>query len=211
MTQHAVEHADALDWPGAAVRARRSPPALPARWDREEVLPAAPYSPEYRRLIDVREYPQPAAPGEVVSSLQLAALPSAAFWARRHTEAALRAWRLEPEDIETAQLLVSELVTNSVKFTGPSSAEAAYCELVNVKAISLILRYCTGRLIIEVCDPDPTPPVLTEVGHDAESGRGLMLVQALSKEWNYYLPSTGGKTVYCVISSGRRPSNGPYD
>jgi hypothetical protein len=29
-----------------------------------------------------------------------------------------------------------------------------------------------------------------------------MLVQALSKEWSYYLPPTGGKTVYCVIGTG---------
>jgi hypothetical protein len=54
-----------------------------------------------------REYPQPTAPGELVSYLELATMPSAPFWARRHTEAVMRAWRLPLDDIETAQLLVS--------------------------------------------------------------------------------------------------------
>jgi anti-sigma regulatory factor (Ser/Thr protein kinase) len=139
--------------------------------------------------------PRPVAAGVAVSYLQLVALPSAAFWARRYAETVLRAWRLQQEGIETAQLLVSELVTNSVKFTGSPSARVSYAELADVKSISLILRHNAGQLIIEVCDPDPTPPVLTETDPDAESGRGLMLVRALSKEWNYYLPPSGGKTV----------------
>jgi len=146
------------------------------------------------------DQPQPAA-GEAVSYLQLAALPSAAFWARRYAEAALRAWCLREEDIETAQLLVSELVTNAIKFTGSALAHVVYSGLAEARPISLILRHRSDTLIIEVCDSDPTPPILTEVSSEAESGRGLMLVRALSKEWNYYLPPSGGKTVYCVISA----------
>jgi hypothetical protein len=41
---------------------------------------------------------------------------------------------------------------------------------------------------------------LTEVAPDSESGHGLVLVRALSKEWNYYVPPSGGKAVYCVIA-----------
>ncbi len=43
--------------------------------------------------------------------------------------------------------------------------------------------------------------MITDAETDAESGRGLMLVQALSKEWSYFFPPSGGKTVYCVISA----------
>jgi hypothetical protein len=60
-------------------------------------------------------------------------------------------------------------------------------------------------LIIEVSDPDPSPPIMAEVDSEAEGGRGLMLVQALSKEWDYYLPRTGGKVVYCVLASMASP------
>jgi hypothetical protein len=92
-------------------------------------------------------------------------------------------------------------VTNSVKHTRGSAARMAYDELTEVRAISLTLRHRDDRLIIEVYDSDPTPPVLSEAGPERESGHGLVLVQALSKEWNYYLPASGGKTVYCVITS----------
>ena len=34
---------------------------------------------------------------------------------------------------------------------------------------------------------------------DAENGRGLMLVDALSKEWSYFFPPGGGKVVYCFL------------
>ncbi len=47
---------------------------------------------------------------------------------------------------------------------------------------------------IEVSDPDPHPPVFAEAGGESEGGRGLMLVQALSKEWDYYLPPPAGKS-----------------
>jgi anti-sigma regulatory factor (Ser/Thr protein kinase) len=140
-------------------------------------------------------------PGEAVSYLELVTLPSAPFWARRQTRAALRSWRIWPETIETAELLVSELITNAVKFAGPSQQQRADASHESVECISLTLRYMTGRLIIEVSDPSPRPPVTAEAGDEAESGRGLMLVQALSKEWNYYLPPAGGKVVYCVLGT----------
>ena len=156
-------------------------------------------------------FPQPTVPGEAVSHLMFAPLPSAAFWARRYTEAVLRAWQLQIDDIETAQLCVSELVTNSVKFTGSPAPQVDYSILTEVKAVSLILRHRSEILIIEVSDPDSTPPALTEAGPSAESGRGLMLVRAVSKEWNFYPPSSGGKVVYCVISARRKPGNDPAD
>jgi anti-sigma regulatory factor (Ser/Thr protein kinase) len=140
-------------------------------------------------------------PGEAVSYLELVTLPSAPFWARRQTRAALRSWRIWPETIETAELLVSELITNAVKFAAPGQAQRADASYESVECISLTLRYMTGRLIIEVSDPNPGPPVTAEAGDEAESGRGLMLVQALSKEWNYYLPPSGGKVVYCVLGT----------
>jgi hypothetical protein len=43
------------------------------------------------------------------------------------------------------------------------------------------------------------PPVLSGPDDYAESGRGLVLVNALSKEWSYFFPPGGGKVVYCVL------------
>lgn len=67
--------------------------------------------------------------------------------------------------------------------------------------IALTLRRLPGRVVIEVYDNDPNPPVLTDGEADAESGRGLLLVQALSKEWGHFFPPSGGKTVYCVLNT----------
>jgi two-component sensor histidine kinase len=127
-------------------------------------------------------------------------LPTAPFLARRYTHRVLGEWRLGPETIETAELLVSELVTNAAKFAGPLPGALAHPDLAQVGAVTVTLKYGPDRLIIEVSDADSNPPVATEPRLDAESGRGLMLVEALSKEWSYYFPPSGGKTVYCVIS-----------
>ena len=65
--------------------------------------------------------------------------------------------------------------------------------------ISLSLRNYPKVLLIEVYDTDSNPPVLSSADSGAESGRGLMLVNALSKEWWYSFPPGGGKVVYCFL------------
>jgi anti-sigma regulatory factor (Ser/Thr protein kinase) len=137
----------------------------------------------------------------VVAYLELAISPRTPFWARRQTRTALESWHIVAETIETAQLLVSELVTNAVKYAGSIPPQPGQIELDGTECISLILRYIAGRLTILVSDPDSRPPVLADADSDAEGGRGLMLVQALSKDWDFYLPPAGGKVVYCVLSA----------
>jgi anti-sigma regulatory factor (Ser/Thr protein kinase) len=146
-----------------------------------------------------RGYSQQLVPGQALSYLELAAQPTAPFWARCQAKTALRAWLLWPEIIETAELLVSELVTNAVTVSSPGSGQLNWVDQENGDRISLTLRYMPGRIEIEVFDTDPNPPVLSDADTDAESGRGLMLVQALSKEWGYFSPAAGGKVVYSVI------------
>lgn len=143
--------------------------------------------------------PRRPAPGETTGYVELAALPLTPFWARRHAHAVLGAWQVPPETIETAVLLVSELITNAVAATTAHAAAAD--DPATTGLIVQTLRRQPGRIVIEVSDSDPRPPVLTDAGTDAESGRGLMLVQALSKEWSYFFPPSGGKTVYCAIST----------
>jgi two-component sensor histidine kinase len=122
-----------------------------------------------------------------ISYLELVTLPSAPFWARRQTEAALHAWQLDPDTIQTAELLVSELITNAIQTGSPDRRPSAGTG--QIERIALTLRLMPGRLVIEVFDNDPNPPVLTLAADDAESGRGLMLVQALSKEWGHPVPA----------------------
>ena len=65
----------------------------------------------------------------------------------------------------------------------------------------LSLRNFGDVLLIEVYDTDSNPPVLCDADADAENGRGLMLVDALAKEWSYFFPPDGGKVVYCVLAT----------
>ena len=102
---------------------------------------------------------------------------------------------------ETAELLVSELVTNAVRFTGDPTRTLRYSERANASLISLSIRHFREGLLVEVYDTDINPPVRFHADEYAESGRGLMLVEALSKEWSYFFPPGGGKVVYCFLET----------
>jgi hypothetical protein len=119
----------------------------------------------------------------------LVTLPTSPFWARRHTRSFLDSWRgMTLSTAETAELLVSELVTNAVRFSGDPARTLRYSERANARLISLSLRHFREGLLVEVYDTDSNPPILS--GHDdfAENGRVLMLIDAPSREWSYFFP-----------------------
>lgn len=150
-----------------------------------------------------RRFSLPWTSGELTSYLELPASVSAPRWARRHTRATLSAWLLWPETIETAELLVSELVTNAALAVGieAGAKSARTNRAYEGKCVSVLLRCPPEQLVIEVTDPDPNLPRQVNASTDAESGRGLVLVDALSKEWGHTTHLCGTKTVYCVIPS----------
>jgi anti-sigma regulatory factor (Ser/Thr protein kinase) len=105
--------------------------------------------------------------------MRLGSGPDAAAEAR-HAIAQLRA-DLDPPLMETLRLLVTELVTNSVRHTD--------CEV-------LTLKIAVGRsaVLTEVADDGPTFDLeLYEAAspdeHDPGFGWGLFLVQRLAKNW----------------------------
>ena|SRR5579863_4703501 len=130
------------------------------------------------------------------SALNLGALPTAPGCARAHTMAVLHEWGLSAL-AETAELLVSELVTNAMRAEPTTSPHGPKRDLA---VISLRLLSDGSRVIIEVGDRNPEPPTLTQAELDAESGRGLMLVEALSTRWGWY-PATEwyGKVVWVEL------------
>jgi anti-sigma regulatory factor (Ser/Thr protein kinase) len=98
-------------------------------------------------------------------------------------------------------LLVSELVTNAVRFAGHPARTPRHPAHVDAGLITLSLRHFPGHLLIEVRDPGTSPPIRSRAGEHAENGRGLMLIDALAKEWSYFFPPGGGKVVYCVLET----------
>lgn len=104
----------------------------------------------------------------------LATLPTSPFWARRYTRLFLDCCQgMTQEAAQTAELIVSELVTNAVRFSGDPARTLRYSERVTAGLISLSLRHFGEVLLIEVYDTDSNPPVLCDADAYAENGRGL--------------------------------------
>jgi len=141
--------------------------------------------------------------GERWSVLDLAPVLDGPRWARRFTETVLHAWQLSPEVIDTAELLVSELVTNAIAATAALPADSH----LGTPLISLTLRFSPDWLVIEAFDRNPDLPVMMDPDLDSVSGRGLLLVQALSKEWGYQYLESGGKLVFCILGTPELTSN----
>jgi hypothetical protein len=58
------------------------------------------------------------------------------------------------------------------------------------------------RVLILVWDASPQPPVRMYSRDDAENGRGLLLVETISTQWNWYFPhDPGGKAVWAQIGT----------
>lgn len=99
--------------------------------------------------------------------------------ARAHLRRLLSGWgraELSPD----AGVVVSELVTNAV---------AASARPRPAAPVLVWLGSDSHCLLLAVADVSPRPPVRLNRGPDAEGGRGLALVEALSGRWGWH-PAT---------------------
>jgi anti-sigma regulatory factor (Ser/Thr protein kinase) len=114
--------------------------------------------------------------------------PAAPAEARRRVRDAIRSWRVSV-DLDAALLLTSELVTNAVRHEAGQGA----------RSVMLTIASSRGRLRVDVHDTSCSLPAVAEVPADAETGRGLLLVETLSDEWGFYR-TPAGKTVYFTLA-----------
>jgi anti-sigma regulatory factor (Ser/Thr protein kinase) len=104
--------------------------------------------------------------------------------ARRIARTALAAWGAD-DLVDSAEMLVSELVTNAMRYgCGP---------------VDLTLALTGDCLRIAVADEGPCLPVPRTACDDAQSGRGLMIVEMLADSWEVSVRLTG-KTVSCTLA-----------
>jgi anti-sigma regulatory factor (Ser/Thr protein kinase) len=123
------------------------------------------------------------------SHLELGALPGAVACARLHARQVLWEWGLSAFG-EDAELLVSELVTNAIQAS--LSAE-------RILPVRLWLSSDRARLLIQVQDTNRYPPAPTGADDD-ESGRGLLIVDAISTRWGWDTKEDhSGKMVWALI------------
>jgi hypothetical protein len=109
--------------------------------------------------------------------------PIAAEQARALMRLALAQWDMN-DSADDALIVAAELVTNAVKIG---------------EVFHLTLSCLDQTVLVEVWDnseatPDRQPPSVDRI-----DGRGLLLVQACSKDWGWRLEDQGGKTIWAVV------------
>ncbi|MFB7089191.1 SpoIIE family protein phosphatase [Streptomyces sp. NPDC056296] len=122
--------------------------------------------------------PSPLEP-DAVADWEFPADPSAVASARSAASAQLAAWGLK-DCAYVTELIVSELVTNAIRYAGGP---------VGLRLIRDDVLFC------EVSDPSNTQPRLRRARTTDEGGRGLFLVAQLSRRWGSRYGQRG-KTIW---------------
>ena len=93
---------------------------------------------------------------------------------------------------DDAEAIVSELVANAAVHASAGLGQPV---------IRLALAFDHGELAILVSDGNPDLPQPQHPAEDDESGRGLLMVQALSDRYGWYPLQGGaaGKVVWAVL------------
>lgn len=110
----------------------------------------------------------------------------------RHLVRAAAGDRTPGDLVETAELLVSELVSNAVIHAGTMIE-------VEVRVAS------PDRIEVSVADGSPHAPVRREYDAVAATGRGVRLLDALSGDWGVERQDSG-KRVWFRLQSGLQPT-----
>jgi hypothetical protein len=128
------------------------------------------------------------------SYLELGALDTAPGSARAHVGAVLREWELDDIADDACQI-VSELITNAVLSTRSTRRP---------DPVRLWMLGSAESVLFLVWDATMSAPVRRITTPDAEHGRGLNIVHALSARWGSYYAGghLGGKVVWALARSG---------
>jgi hypothetical protein len=132
--------------------------------------------------------------------LALAALATAVPCARGHVRSVTHEWSLGAL-ADTAELLTSELVTNSVQAYERCKLSA---DPASLPVVRLWLASDGLSLALHVWDACDEMPARRDAGPDELGGRGLLLVETLGEDWGAYREADG-KVVWVLISPSGDP------
>ena len=129
----------------------------------------------------------------------LAALPTVPAVVRTFVRAMLPAWHMESLT-EAAELIASELASNAVAASTDSDGQPVYIS-GHMPVVRVRLLTDGVRVLLEVWDQAPEIPVIRGAAGCDESGRGLVLIDAIADKWGWS-PATGrpGKVVWAEMS-----------
>jgi hypothetical protein len=139
-------------------------------------------------LAEVRaelEHRPVAMPGGLLAAFTVPAAPESASAARGRVRAALLNSGLR-ELADDAEAIVSEFVANAVRHAR--------------SPVGVALITAGGALMIITADSSREPPAMSTDQDDAESGRGLMIVDAITGgQWGWST-SSAGKSVWAILA-----------
>jgi len=105
---------------------------------------------------------------------------------------------------ETAELITSEYATNAIRHT--AAGEGGAIQVVVIAGPDLVRIEVTDHAPLEAVrawPPAPGPvPQVTQAGEDDESGRGLLLVDAIADRWGHD-GVAGHRTAWAEIRAPR--------
>lgn len=133
-------------------------------------------------------------PGPVVETLTLPGEPASVTAARHRLVDRLGTRGLDGDVLDTAALLLTEVVTNAVLHAGTD--------------VTVRWSVDTGSVLVEVRDDSPVLPVRRDHDDDAVTGRGLELVELLAGAYGVRRTGTGKIVWFAVGSSGAGAEHG---
>lgn len=114
--------------------------------------------------------------------------------ARDVTRTTLQRWGLS-ELSDDAALVVSELVTNAVRYALYPANRDTGCP------ITLTLLRIAPHVLLAVSDPSDQAPAPAQPDFVSEHGRGLYIVETYSQAWGWDALDEGGKAVWALFSA----------
>jgi anti-sigma regulatory factor (Ser/Thr protein kinase) len=136
-------------------------------------------------------------------SLVLEAADTAPGAARAALHEYLSEWQLSHLEDDAANIL-SEIVANAA-----TASQEAALEGDVPAAITVTIAVDDSELWLCGWDPDPAPPPVDYTpGTWDESGRGLVIVNALSHRWGTAAGAEGGKHVYATLGIAAHSGDG---
>jgi len=105
---------------------------------------------------------------------------------RRDVSLALYTWGLD-ELVDDTEQIVSELMANAIEHTESDRIRTT------------ITKTSDRTVRLEVTDRSPQEPRMHPAGFSDESGRGIVLIDALSSKWGWN-SIFGGKTVWAEVT-----------